>query len=163
MLAGSPESAGRGRSELESRVSAAGRAVYRPNAQGWMDIFAHTAGSYRCACRARLKLHGAVSFAAWGSLPSDHRACEVECEGWERPAQPHRRTCIHDAYHRRNTTGTVRNRAAPSRSRRNGVRCFAATDCSGCRQRIDKVWAAHLRLKVSVYKIRQNRRDFLAT
>ena len=49
-------------------------------------------------------------------------ACEVECEGWERPALPHRRTCIHDAYHRRNTTRTARNRVAATRSRRNGVR-----------------------------------------
>ena len=121
-LAGSPKSAGRGRSELELRVSSAGRAVYHPNAQGWMDIFAHAAGSYHCASRARLKLHGAVSFAAWGSLPTDHRACEVECEGWERPAQPHRRTCTHSAYHRRNTTRTARNRAAATRSRRNGAR-----------------------------------------
>jgi len=64
MLAGSPKSAGRGRSELASRVSSAGRAVYHPNAQGWMDIFAHAAGSYHCASRARLKLHGTVSFAA---------------------------------------------------------------------------------------------------
>ena len=85
-------------------------------------MLAHTAGSYRCASRARLRLHGAVSFAVWGSLPTDHMACEVECEGWERPALPHRRTCIHDAYHRMNTTGTARNRAAATRSRRNGVR-----------------------------------------
>ena len=61
MLAGSPESAGRGRSELESRVSAAGRAVYHPNAQGWMLIFAHTAGSYRCASWCQVE-------TAWGPL-----------------------------------------------------------------------------------------------
>ena len=61
MLAGSPESAGRGRSELESRVSAAGRAVYHPNAQGWMDTFAHAAGSYRCASWCQVE-------AAWGPL-----------------------------------------------------------------------------------------------
>ena len=61
MLAGSPESAGRGRSERESRVSAAGRAVYHPNAQGWMLIFAHTAGSYRCASWCQVE-------AAWGPL-----------------------------------------------------------------------------------------------
>ena len=48
-------------------------------------------------------------------------ACEVECEGWERPAQLHRRTRTHSAYHRRNTTRTARNRAAATRSRRNGV------------------------------------------
>ena len=35
-----------------------------------------------------------------------------------------------------------RNPAAPSRSRRNGVLCCAATDCSNCRQRIGKVVAA---------------------
>ena len=122
MLAGSPKLAGRGRFERKSRVSAAGRRGHHPNAHGWMVIFAHTAGSYRCACRARLRLHGAVSFAVWGSLPTDHMACEVECEGWERPALPHRRTCIHDAYHRRNTTRTARNRVAATRSRRNGVR-----------------------------------------
>jgi hypothetical protein len=39
MLAGSPKSAGRGRSELESRVSSAGRAVYHPNAQGSNGFF----------------------------------------------------------------------------------------------------------------------------
>jgi hypothetical protein len=49
MLVGSPKSAGRGRSESESRVSSAGRAVYHPNAQGGMALFAHAAGSYRCA------------------------------------------------------------------------------------------------------------------
>jgi hypothetical protein len=38
-LAGSPRSAGRGRSELESRVSSAGRAVYHPNAQGLDGYF----------------------------------------------------------------------------------------------------------------------------
>ena len=163
MLAGSPKLAGRGRFERKSRVSAAGRRGYHPNAQGWMVIFAHTAGSSRCASRARLRLHGAVSFAAWGSLPTDYMACEVECEGWERPAQPHRRTCIHNAYHRRNSAGTARNRAASTRSRRNGVRGFAATDCSGRRVRIGKVSAAHLRSKASAYNIRQNKRGFLTT
>ena len=64
MLAGSPKLAGRGRFERKSRVSAAGRRGHHPNAHGWMVIFAHTAGSYRCASRARLRLHGAVSFAS---------------------------------------------------------------------------------------------------
>ena len=64
MLAGSSKSAGRGCSERESRVSSAGRAVYHPNAQGGMAMLAHAAGSYRCASRARLRLHGAVSFAS---------------------------------------------------------------------------------------------------
>ncbi len=49
MLAGSPKSAGRGRNQLESHVSSAERAVYHPNAQGGMDLFAHAAGSCRCA------------------------------------------------------------------------------------------------------------------
>ena len=64
MLAGSPESAGRGRSERESRVGSAGRAVTIRMRKGWMGMLAHTAGSYRCASRARLRLHGAVSVAA---------------------------------------------------------------------------------------------------
>jgi hypothetical protein len=108
MLAGSPKSAGRGRSERESRVSSAGRAVTIRMRKGRMDRSAHTAGLYRCASRARLRLHGAVSFASRGSLPTDHRAREVECEGSELPAQPHRRTRIHDAYHRNNSTQTAR-------------------------------------------------------
>ena len=61
MLAGSPKAAGRGRSERESRVSSAGRAVYHPNSQGWMDTFAHAAGSYRCASWCQVE-------AAWGPL-----------------------------------------------------------------------------------------------
>ena len=61
MLAGSPKSAGRGRNELESRVSSAGRAVYHPNAQGGMDIFAHAAGSYRCASLCQVE-------TAWSRL-----------------------------------------------------------------------------------------------
>jgi hypothetical protein len=43
MLARSPKSAGRGRFELESRVSSAGRAVYHPNAQG-LDAYICTYG-----------------------------------------------------------------------------------------------------------------------
>ena len=43
MLACSPKSAGRGRSERESRVSSAGRAVYRPNAKG-LDAYICTYG-----------------------------------------------------------------------------------------------------------------------
>jgi hypothetical protein len=60
-----------------------------------------------------------------------------------------------------NTTRTARNWAAATRSRRNGVRCFAVTDYSGRRVRIGKVSAAHLRSKASAYNIRQNMRDFL--
>ena len=52
------------RSERESRVSSAGRAVTIRMRKGWMAMLAHTAGSYRCASRARLRLHGAVSFAS---------------------------------------------------------------------------------------------------
>jgi hypothetical protein len=63
-LAGSPKSAGRGRSERESRVSSAGRAVTIRMRKGWMDRSARTAGSYRCGSRARLRLHGAASFAS---------------------------------------------------------------------------------------------------
>jgi hypothetical protein len=43
MLACSPKSAGRGRFELESRVSSAGRAVYHPNAKG-LDAYICTYG-----------------------------------------------------------------------------------------------------------------------
>ncbi len=63
-LAGSPKSAGRGRSERESRVISAGRGVTIRMRKGWMAMLAHTAGSYRCASGARLRLHGAVSFAS---------------------------------------------------------------------------------------------------
>ena len=64
MLARSPKSAGRGRSECESRVISAGRTVTIRMRKGWMAMLAHTAGSYHCASRARLRLHGAVSFAS---------------------------------------------------------------------------------------------------
>jgi hypothetical protein len=42
-------------------VSSAGRAVYHPNAQGGMDIFAHAAGSYRCASLCQVE-------TAWSRL-----------------------------------------------------------------------------------------------
>jgi hypothetical protein len=69
------------RAELESHVSSAGRAVYHPNVKVG-SMFLHTWQARTIArAGARLKLHGARSFASRGSLPSDHRACEVECEG----------------------------------------------------------------------------------
>ena len=55
--------------------------VYRPNAQGLMDVLAHTTGSYPYATRASVKLQRRVSFASCASLPCDCRSCEVECEG----------------------------------------------------------------------------------
>ena len=87
MLAGSPESAGRGRSELESRVSAAGRAVYHPNAQGWMDIFAHAAGSYRCASWCQVE-------AAWGPLVRVVRLAPDRSQGLRGGMRRMGATCI---------------------------------------------------------------------
>ena len=75
----------------------------------------------------------------------------------------HSHTDVH-ALHRHADPGIRperrRNPAAPSRSRRNGVLGFAATDCSGCRRRIGKVAAAHLRSKVPAYDFRQTMRGF---
>ena len=61
MLVGSPKSVGRGRNQLESHVSSAGRAVYHSNAQGGMDLFAHAAGSCRCASLCQVE-------TAWSRL-----------------------------------------------------------------------------------------------
>ena len=70
----------------------------------------------------------------------------------------HSRTDAH-ALQRRSNSGIRperrRNPAAPSRSRRNGVLCCAATDCSDCRRRIGKVSAAHLRSNTSSRNIRR--------
>ena len=43
--------------------------VYRPNAQGLMDVLAHTTGSYPYATGASLRPDGRVSFASCASLP----------------------------------------------------------------------------------------------
>ena len=54
--------------------------IYRPNAQGLMDVLAHTTGSYPYATGASLRPDGRVSFASCASIQCDCRSCEVDAK-----------------------------------------------------------------------------------
>ncbi len=113
------KSAGRGRSELESHVSSAGRAVYHPNAVGWIFFLR--------ARQPRTIKHQ----AAWSPLVRVARLAPIRSNGLRGGMRKIAATCTAAQTRMRckmPSRAEIRpercgiNRAAPSRSRRNGVR-----------------------------------------
>ena len=97
-------SAGRGRSELESRVSPSvpSECARFDGCCGVHDRLIHVR-DWRQLEAGWTRLVRVVRLA-----PMSSWCCEVECERQERPAQPHRSECVVNTQQPGNTTGTAR-------------------------------------------------------
>jgi hypothetical protein len=107
--------AGRGRSELESHVSSAGRAVYHQYAHGWVVFFLRARGSL-VPLSPLVRVARLAPIRSRGLRGGMRKIAETYIA-----AQTRMRCKMHSRAEIRPERCGI-NRAAPSRSRRNGVR-----------------------------------------